>query len=1324
MNDADAAEKMEHLCSFYQTDAELVAALAHILRLRLKTGRHVIYVADTDSAETAWSRLDQTGMDLSDYRSSGRLDVVPTGIAFWGTDPVSSEALLDYLQRAAAAAQEQGSRGVCLISEKSWCLAQGLSEAELFGYEGRVNALSPHIEFELCCLYDQRRFSGEALLEALRTHPLVLRNNSIFANPSYLPPSDYFAPQRNYREFERKLQQLEAGNVARPDFDETDIRRLLDKLPLLIHTHDAAGNYTFWNAESERVLGYTEDEVVGDAQIRSKLFPDAAYLAEVNKFVAQNDLNSFSSNVDVEYTAKDGTKRIIQFSRRIAPPRIAGWRTLDAGVDVTNCRAVQGALAASRRELDLIIENVHARFCLVDKSLRYCFVNSLYASWYGKRPEEVIGSNIRQLLSPEYFELVYPYIQRSMSGEKLEYEISGYSAFGEKQYFCVHQGPYSFSTEAIEGIVVMIIDISEQKHAEMALQESELRFRTYLEDGADAVLLLDLGGTVRDVNRRTTEYLGYSHEQLRGMKVTDLDVRMRQPDLERFVHNLKMEKRIRYETALLRRDGALLPVETHCSLITLQGEMLALAQVRDISERLRARVEREELLTRFRVIFENSLDGILAINMETQRFSYANPAISTMLGYKIGAFRSLKLADLIDPASFSEASGTDDPVAYMLASRTDVCLLRKNGERFYADTNGAKAFIDGRDSIILFIRDASPRRAHAEQLRRSYEFQAKLFEVCPDTIVRLDPQGQVLHVSPRCRELFGIADANDLIGHTLKNWLEPDEFARAADNFDRVKKLQPGDINPPNRYKLQRKDQNECYGSFHSAPLYGENGELDSVISVIRDVTEEVKAAEALRRTLEFQTRIMEASPDAITRLDIQGRIEFVSLQGCRLFGGTEPEAFIGSRAHDWIDPADHERLDANIADLIRVGKGWKHSPNEYRFMPRNAEPFICAISSAPLLDDTGEVAGIVAIVRDVSEQKNIENQLRVREKKQRELVESLHEGLEVIDRSGRILFVNRKLCELLGYTREELLGRRFVDLVSPEDRKHFLSQVIKRKITSVQRYEIVFPRKDGMKRIFLVTHHPRTDDGGELIGSFGVISDITEEKQLQRMKEDVDRLIRNELRTPLKGIISLTHLMLMDKTGSRCADYATELNGIAANLLRFIDLSREIFQMERGDYEPEFAWFDFRRIFRNISRFINPEAEVNLVRVIYHNDPQSGLGKLQHYGEQVLLESMLVNLIKNAVESSRPKDEVTVIFECTEQEVQISVHNYGYIPQEQLSMFFEKYVAFGKNEGAWLGRYSAKLIAEAHGGNITVDSDREKGTVVSILLPRLSPDS
>ena len=139
---------------------------------------------------------------------------------------------------------------------------------------------------------------------------------------------------------------------------------------------------------------------------------------------------------------------------------------------------------------------------------------------------------------------------------------------------------------------------------------------------------------------------------------------------------LLSNKRLRIESILRRKNGTLLPVDAHASLIEFKGEQLVLAQARDISEDLRIRAEREELLTRFRVIFENSMDGILVIARQTLGFPYANPAIRAMLGYGSAELSLLHFSDIFQ--QFSETDyPEDDPLSFMLASKNDVCLNEK-----------------------------------------------------------------------------------------------------------------------------------------------------------------------------------------------------------------------------------------------------------------------------------------------------------------------------------------------------------------------------------------------------------------------------------------------------------------------------------------------------------------------------------------------------------------------------------------------------------------------------------------------------------------------
>ncbi len=182
--------------------------------------------------------------------------------------------------------------------------------------------------------------------------------------------------------------------------------------------------------------------------------------------------------------------------------------------------------------------------------------------------------------------------------------------------------------------------------------------------------------------------------------------------------------------------------------------------------------------------------------------------------------------------------------------------------------------------------------------------------------------------------------------------------------------------------------------------------------------------------------------------------------------------------------------------------------------------------------------------------------------------------------------------------------------------------------------------------------------------------------------------------------------------------DRVYEIHSIGSRLLKLIDLHNELQNMELGTYTPDFEWFDFRVIFKNIELLVSQEAEIKLVRIIHHDSQSPNLGKLLYFGEPTLLESMLVNLILNAVEASPNFSEVTLSYEQNSAHIVISVHNFGMIPSEVQKRFFEKYATHGKPKGTGLGTYSARLIAQAHGGKIFFQTDSAMGTTVTVILP------
>ena len=159
------------------------------------------------------------------------------------------------------------------------------------------------------------------------------------------------------------------------------------------------------------------------------------------------------------------------------------------------------------------------------------------------------------------------------------------------------------------------------------------------------------------------------------------------------------------------------------------------------------------------------------------------------------------------------------------------------------------------------------------------------------------------------------------------------------------------------------------------------------------------------------------------------------------------------------------------------------------------------------------------AIKRELNEatvrrqRKRAEEALRQSEQRYRQLVDTMSEGLGVRDEGGLIIYANDSLCEMCGYSQEEVIGRSVVDFLDPDSRKVFDQRTV-RRTGQIANYELVLIRKDGVKRRVRVSEVPITDSQGRSSGSFGVISDITErakaEELLRQSEADLRRSSEN----------------------------------------------------------------------------------------------------------------------------------------------------------------------------------------------------------------------
>jgi len=345
--------------------------------------------------------------------------------------------------------------------------------------------------------------------------------------------------------------------------------------------------------------------------------------------------------------------------------------------------------------------------------------------------------------------------------------------------------------------------------------------------------------------------------------------------------------------------------------------------------------------------------------------------------------------------------------------------------------------------------------------------------------------------------------------------------------------------------------------------------------------------------------------------------------------------------------------------------------------------------------------------------------QFKESENRYKSLVENTADAIFQLDRSGRIQDVNSEACRRYGYTYSEFLEMNFKQLEKQdgsEESSYLLQEVLQKG-----------------KRLFESTH--LSSKGTEISSEVNVqltnepnstsilatVRDITLRKEVEQLKEDIERITRHDLKAPLSGILGLPQALLSDQNLSdEQKEILQYIQSSGQRMLDMINMSLSLYQMEKGEYEFRPESVDLEPIIKDVEKDLSKSFQNQNSKLVL--SIESGKDNNDSFwvsGEKLLCYTMLSNLIKNAVESLQYGEEVHVYLEKTStSRARICIHNPGVIPEQIQKSFGQKYTTSGKKQGTGLGVYSARLLAETMNGSFDWSTSRESGTYVIVYLP------
>jgi signal transduction histidine kinase len=225
--------------------------------------------------------------------------------------------------------------------------------------------------------------------------------------------------------------------------------------------------------------------------------------------------------------------------------------------------------------------------------------------------------------------------------------------------------------------------------------------------------------------------------------------------------------------------------------------------------------------------------------------------------------------------------------------------------------------------------------------------------------------------------------------------------------------------------------------------------------------------------------------------------------------------------------------------------------------------------------------------------------------------------------------------------------------------------------------------------------------------------------ERFNHMRNHIDRIVRHDLKSPLNGIIGSAQVLRETEDEGK-SELVSLIEQSGYKMLHMINNSLDLYHMEEGTYETEYESFELCELLEEQRREVASLAQMKELALEYRYIPPEAEGSIVIEAERIKIASMLANLIQNAMEASPKSKSVTVTVDARGEELlKLDIHNIGTIPEEIRSSFFECYVTSGKRDGTGLGTYSARLIAEAHGGAIDFTTSGTGGTHLFVQLPR-----
>ncbi len=694
------------------------------------------------------------------------------------------------------------------------------------------------------------------------------------------------------------------------------------------------------------------------------------------------------------------------------------------------------------RHMNLVMQNAVEGISWLDAAGHYVSVNRAYAEICGYGPDELVGQQWLMTVHPEdrlALEAAYETMQET---GKVEVEARGLRKDGSLFYKQVTMLTDYNDRGQFIGHHCFMKDVSDRKQAEAAIRESEARFR-YLADHAPVLIwMAGLDKRCFHFNKTWLDFTGRTVEQemgdgwAEGVHPEDL-----QQCLAIYTGSFDARCCFEMEYRLRRFDGEYRwLLDSGIPRFDADGQFLGyIGSCIDISDRKQAEAALRESEARFRYLADHAPVLIWMADCDN-RCLHVNKAWLELTGRTINQELGDGWLESLHPEDRQRCIESYTAAAHTRRGyEVEYRLRRFDGEyRWLLDT-GAPRF-DSNGKFLGYIGssvDISDRKQAELALKQSEATNRALILAIPDFLVRMRQDGLQMQVinqgSIHCLNLDNIID-----GHWITD-IMPESIARERIRLAQVA-IATGEVQYQ-EYQFAEQDQT-YYEEARITPLWG-----DTVLVVVRDITERKQSELALQQSEARYRNIIETTQEGVWMLNAEGKTSFINQRMATMLGYNVLE-MQGKGLMDFIAPADQAQAQIYL-DRRQQGIEEQHP---FKFQRKDGTPLWAIVSATPVIDDQGQYLGGIGLLTDITQLVQIQDALRTSEM---QLGGVLNSSLDGIMALGAVrneqdtivdfewLLSNPTACELVGQAPEHLMGKRLLEAQLPYPQVELFNQYV-----------------------------------------------------------------------------------------------------------------------------------------------------------------------------------------------------------------------------------------------------------------------------------------